>query len=249
MTAKNQKASGLTSGLLTAMGMMMLSDAIPKEYIARKAAERAGLPFRVPSNAPLEPPLPDSTDYAELSRKAGEEFEMTGDRYAALAIAALLIRSEATLPPNIARWISAGFMTYVTGKASALDQAFGLNGSGKANARRLAIEKMRTERVISAMQALHMMGASISQAAEMACRFRPHLSVATAIDVYSRSGRGKKALADRKSPDLAYWDQCMKGLVDPLPDDGGDPADKQNPIRLGKAKIKKLYSKLSASRT
>lgn len=208
--------------------------------------------FTAPPNTPLRPhrnAAKSAALEAQIAADAADAFANDHEQIKALTQAGVMIASGIPLPPNIARWIAGGIAAYVNGEAKSLDAALHLDAPGKAHPLRAAKDRQRTEELLFMMQVLHMMGATIPQAAAMVRAHDNFLDRSTLEDRYARSGRGKDALQERNNPNLLRWEAWIAAWVDPLPDDGGDAADKLNPIRLGKANIKGLYAKALASRT
>ena len=173
--------------------------------------------------------------------QADQSFAESRDAMEALswaALAALAAKAGQPMPPHIGRWLHAALDAYRSGKAETLDDAFGLKGRGKGNARRALQEKSAMQGAMGRMLLLHMLGATIPQAAAMVARISSEFAVATLASRYGRSGLGKIAQRDRRITRERLRLRDAIKILDEYPDGGPNSLV----ILQGKAAIRALYA-------
>lgn len=111
------------------------------------------------------------------------------DVIAGLLAARDALENHEYVPRGIAEWLSNGIGLYLSGQAKSLDSALGLSGE---RGRSPPLSKVRDDHARKArlgeMFHLHILGATIPQAATLVASVNPGVSVETLIDRYRRGG-------------------------------------------------------------
>jgi len=129
---------------------------------------------------------------AKAMAEADQAFADHGDVMSALSFVALAAQTGTPLPPRIGRWVYDALNDYGAGKKPTMDAALGL-----AQARRKLKSKSALQGALARMMVLHILGATIDQAASLVARLDPQFTLNTLADRYRRSRLGAKALAQR----------------------------------------------------
>lgn len=169
----------------------------------------------------------------EALAEADKSFAETGDGLEALEWVAFAAKAGLPLPPHIGKWLCDGLLRYRAATEGSLDMALGLVKSGAGDLRRRVRGRRDKQEDMAKMMVLHMLGATIPQAAAMVERLRPGLTTSTLADRYRRSGLGKRALLGRGHP----WRRVeIERMLAEYPDHSIE-------IAQGKAAIRAMYSK------
>lgn len=109
------------------------------------------------------------------------------------ALAGLLAAKEALehhdyVPRAVAEWMANGIALYLSGRRKSLDDALGLVKPGRAHPLRRAKEEHALRSALGRMFHLHILGATIPQAAALVAAKTPDYAVDTLIDRYRRGG-------------------------------------------------------------
>jgi hypothetical protein len=173
---------------------------------------------------------------AEALAELESSFLATGDRWEALSAVALAAKAGVALPEGIGKWLHGAIHAYRAGECQSLDDALGLNAVGAANPRRRARQDGGLRADLGRMMVLHMIGATIPQAAAMVERVSSELHQASTLaDRFRRSGLGKQARADRAAARAHYHRNEIELMLADYPDHGID-------IAAGKKAIRAMYA-------
>lgn len=168
--------------------------------------------------------------------EADQSFFANGDVMEALGWVAFAAKTGTPLPPRIGQWLHDALDAYRAGKVATLDAALGLDGIGKSNPRRQLRERSALEGALARMMVLHMIGATISQAAAMVARLTPDFKATTLADRYGRSGLGVAALQGRPQALRRWLPSEIEQVLCEYP-------DHRIEIEQGKEAIRAMYAK------
>ena len=164
-----------------------------------------------------------------------DEAARAGDVLAGLRAVRIAVEFDRPLPRWTGSWLHSGLGLYLPGRRPTLDDALGLSKSGRADPRRALRDTHALLGALGRMFGLHLMGATIDQAALLVSRLSPEFARETLRDRYARGGYGKEALALRRQyPSPA---PLVEAALSEYPD---------NPIEVREAKraILKMSAKL-----
>ena len=166
---------------------------------------------------------------------ADQSFADTGDVMEALGWVALAAKVGEPIPPRIGAWLHKSIKEYERGTVT-MDAALGLNATGRANPRGAKTHEALLQGALARMMILHVLGATIPQAAALVATLAPTPTRATLADRYRRRGLGKMVLANRKQVLAHYRRSDIEKILAEYPDHRGEPAE-------AKACIRTMYAK------
>jgi hypothetical protein len=177
---------------------------------------------------------------AEALADLESSFLATGDRWEALSAVALAAGAGVALPAGIGTWLHGAIRAYRAdypdGQSPSLDECLGLNAEGAANPRRRAKQDGGLQADLGRMMVLHMIVATIPQAAAMVARVSSKQHKASTLeDRFRRSGLGIEARADRARAKARYHRNDVEKILGEYPDNGVD-------VRAGKAAVRAMYA-------
>jgi hypothetical protein len=112
----------------------------------------------------------------------------SGDVLAGLLAAQESLENHDYVPRAVAEWLAKGIALYLSGRHRSLDAALGLNKGGAAQPLRKHREERALKGKLAEMFHLHLLGATIPQAATLVASVNPGDSVNTLEDRYRRGG-------------------------------------------------------------
>lgn len=153
---------------------------------------------------------------AEALLLADEAFQTQRDCADALEWVRAAAKAGLPLPTHIGAWLAEA-IDGALNHGMSLDGALGLSGTGKANVPRARKESARLQAALARMFDLHMLGATIEQAAALVESLNGY-KYSTLFDRYSRSGMGVEALAGRAEA-WSQWDaDQLRAMLAEYPD-------------------------------
>ncbi|WP_310383904.1 hypothetical protein [Roseateles sp.] len=169
--------------------------------------------------------------------EADKSFSKTGNTLEALSWVALAAKTGEPIPPAIGKWLHSAITAYRIDQTPTLDAALGLNDAGAANPKRRLRQDCGLQADLGRMMILHMIGATIPQAAAMAARTSSEMYSASTLEGrFRRSGLGIAARQDRSTA-LAHWHWTeIETMLAEYPDHGIEIAE-------GKESIRSMYAK------
>ncbi len=176
-------------------------------------------------------------DLAAALAEIDGSFAATGNPLEALGAVALAAKTATPIPPTIAEWLRAGIEAFKADQSVTLDAALGLNAVGPENPRRQRRAKDGLQGDLGRVYVLHMLGATIDEAASMVERVSPEMLKASTIsDRFRRSGLGKEARAERAAAIARYHWTEIEAILAEYPDHG-------IPVAEAKKSIRAMYAK------
>lgn len=154
---------------------------------------------------------------------ADQAFSREHDCADALEWVCLAAKCGLALPPNIGAWLAVAIHKALN-EGGSLDRELGLRGTGKANLKVARRAAAKQQAALARMFELHMLGATIDQAAALVAALGDYKH-STLAGRYGRSGMGREAQSDRARAWDSWDAEKLHAMLAQYPDSSADRAD------------------------